>query len=238
MIDEGQTYKHRARAPRERASSFWSSDWSLTALLWLLIGNIFALPLDRFVPWGRLAARALLSLIIISGVVATARSRRFIAVTATFVLMFLFMGWEGVQRPNTRYLGVFNDLASLLFLGFFTLLILRQVLRAGPITSRRVQGAIAVYLLMGLLWALAYESLELLQPGSFSIKTQHGGTTLSELGYFSFTTLTTLGLGDIVPLSSLARSLTILEGLAGQLFPVILIARLVGMQIEYQQHRE
>ena len=129
MIDKGQTYKRRARARGERASSFWSSDWSLTVLLWLLIGNIFALPLDRFVPWGRLAARALLSLIIISGVVATARSRRFIAVTATFVLMYLFMGWEGVQRPNTRYLGVFNDLASLLFFGFFIVLILRQVLR-------------------------------------------------------------------------------------------------------------
>jgi hypothetical protein len=88
---------------------------------------------------------------------------------------------------------------------------------------------------MGLLWAFAYEVVELLQPGSFSLKTQSSGDTLSQLAYFSFTTLTTLGFGDILPVNPLARSLTVLEGLVGQLFPLILIARLVAMEIEYQR---
>ncbi len=144
-----------ARVRRRRGLSFWSSDWSLTILLWLLAGNIFALPLAHFLPWGRLAVRAVLSLIIISGVIATARNRRFVAVTTTFTLVFLFVGWEGVQRP-TLYLDVLNDVGALLFFGFFVALILRQVLRAGSITWHRVEGAVAVYLLMGLLWAFAY----------------------------------------------------------------------------------
>ncbi len=206
-------------------------------MLWLLAGNIFALPLAHFLPWGRLAVRAVLSLIIISGVIATARNRRFVAVTTTFTLVFLFVGWEGVQRP-TLYLDVLNDVGALLFFGFFVALILRQVLRAGSITWHRVEGAVAVYLLMGLLWAFAYDIVELLQPGSFSLNTQSSGGALPELAYFSFTTLTTLGLGDILPVNALTRSLAVLEGLVGQLFPVILIARLVAMELEYQRTRK
>jgi hypothetical protein len=119
-----------------RALSFWSSDWSLTVLFWLLVANIFALPLGRFLlfgRWGKLAARAVLSLIIISGVIATVRNRRFVAVMTTFTLAFLFVTWEGVRRP-TLYLDVLNDVGALLFLGCFVVLILRQVLCAGPIT--------------------------------------------------------------------------------------------------------
>ena len=146
----------------------------------------------------------------------------------------VFFGWEGLERSNL-YFHLFNDLYSLLFLGFLVVLILRQVFRAGPITSRRVQGSIAVYLLLGLLWAVSYEMVELLQPRSFGIIGQNGKAILPQLAYFSFTTLTTLGLGDIVPLNPLARSLVVLEALVGQLFPVILIARLVTMGIDYQQ---
>jgi len=62
-----------------------------------------------------------------------------------------------------------------------------------------------------------------------------GMAILPQLAYFSFTTLTTLGFGDIVPLNPLARSLVVLEALVGQLFPVILIARLVTMEIDYHQ---
>jgi voltage-gated potassium channel len=118
--------------------------------------------------------------------------------------------------------------------GFLVVLIIRQVLRAGPITSRRVQGSVALYLLLGVLWAVWYEIIELLQPGSFALTAQKYGDSLPQLAYFSFTTLTTLGFGDIVPVRSLARSLVMLEALVGQLFPVILIARLVTLEIEHQ----
>ena len=221
---------------RVRAAGFWSSDWSLTVLLALLIGNVFVVPLAEFATWGRLAARAIFSLIIVSGVIATVNHRRLIILATAVALGSLFVGWAEVRRPNPS-LRLLNDLDSLLFIGFLVVVILRQVLRAGPINWHRVRGSIAVYLLLGILWAISYDLIELLQPGAFSMRAQTGGADLQQLGYLSFTTLTTLGLGDILPLTPLARSLVMLEALVGQLFPVILIARLVAMQIEYQSAR-
>jgi hypothetical protein len=98
-----------------------------------------------------------------------------------------------------------------------------------------VQGSVAVYLLLGIIWAVCYEILELLEPGSFGVFGKKGEAAISQLAYFSFTTLTTLGLGEIVPIRPLARSFVVLEALVGQLFPVLLIARLVAMQIDYHQ---
>jgi Ion channel len=234
------TTESKPRAPgrrdllSRRAAGLWSTDRSLAVLLVLLIGNIFVIPFAEFATWGRLLARAILSLITISGVVATVRDRRITAVAIALTIGSLLVGWEDVAHPNL-YFHLCNELYSLLFLGLFVVLIMRQVLRSGPITLRRVQGSVAVYLLLGLVWAVSYEIIELLQPGSFGISAQKTSARVPQLAYFSFTTLTTLGIGDIVPLSPLARSLVMLEGLVGQLFPVILIARLVTMEIEHQR---
>jgi voltage-gated potassium channel Kch len=217
-----------------RAASFWATDWSLTVLLVLLAGNIFIVPLSEFATWGRFAARSIFALIIISGVIATVGNGPIVMLAILFGVGSVFVGWEGLERSNL-YVHLFNDLYSLLFIGFLVVLILRQVFRAGPITTRRVQGSVAVYLLLGLLWAVSYEMVELLQPGSFGILGQKSRAILPQLAYFSFTTLTTLGFGDIIPLSPIARSLVVLEALVGQLFPVILIARLVTMEIDFHQ---
>ncbi len=201
------------------------------------MSDIFIIPLAGFATWGRLAGRAILSLIIISGLIATVRDRRIILLAAALTVASLVVGWEDIERPNL-YLHLFNNLYSWVFIVFLIFLILRQIFRAGPITSRRVQGSIAVYMLLGMLWAVSYEIVELLDPGSFSFASHRAGATLPQLGYFSFTTLATLGLGDILPLSPLARALVVLEALVGQLFPVILIARLVTLEIDYRRNRE
>jgi hypothetical protein len=231
---EKQAAVGRRSTIRRRATRFWATDWSLTVLLVLLVGNIFIVPLSDFATWGRFIARAVLSLIMISGAIATVRDRRIVALALLMALGSMFVGWEGLERTNL-YIHLFNDLYSLLFVGVLVALILRQVFRAGPITPQRVQGAVAVYLLLGLFWAASYEMVELVWPGSFSFSHQEGRAVLPQLAYFSFTTLTTLGFGDIVPLNPVARSLAMLEALVGQLFPVLLIARLVTMEIDYQQ---
>jgi hypothetical protein len=233
VTNSEQRERRRARITR-RAQGFWSSDRSLTVLLVLLVANVFIVPLAQFATWGRLSARAIMSLIILSGMIATVRDRRIILLAVAFTVGSLFVGWEDAERPNL-YLHLFNNLYSWVFIVFLIFLILQKVFREGPITARRVQGSVAVYMLLGLLWAISYEIVELLDPGSFSIVTQHGGASLSQLGYFSFTTLATLGLGDILPISPLARSLVVLEALVGQLFPVILIARLVSLEIQSQR---
>lgn len=100
-------------------------------------------------------------------------------------------------------------------------LIIARVFRGGGITIYRIYGAIAVYLLLGILWGEFYILIYLFQPGSFYFNpsTQYGEPPISELIYFSFTTLTTLGVGDILPVHPIARSMTTLEALVGQLYP-------------------
>ena len=118
--------------------------------------------------------------------------------------------------------------AGLVSVAAMALVVLGQTFRAGPVNVHRIQGAVAAYLLLGLAWALAYELVALLATGAFS------GTGLGEgerpqFVYFSFVTLTTVGYGDVTPVHPVARSLAVAEALTGQLYPAILLARLVSL---------
>jgi len=100
--------------------------------------------------------------------------------------------------------------------------------------------AISVYLLLGFSWGLPYVMIFLLQPGAFNFGTSPGAASalmnlqphlFPILIYFSLTTLATIGFGDITPLSLQARYAAVAEGLTGQLYLAILVARLVGLHM-------
>ena len=108
---------------------------------------------------------------------------------------------------------------------------LREALRDGPVTGERLYAATSVYLLAGLAFALIYHVLGLVQPGTLSVAGSKGATyDLDTAIYFSFVTLATLGYGDVVPSTPLARSVAICEAVGAQLFLAVLIARLVSLQ--------
>jgi hypothetical protein len=113
------------------------------------------------------------------------------------------------------------------------------VFREGPVTWYRIQGAVAFYLLLGLAWAGAYELIELHWPNAFapppSTMMNQSEDPTARFVYFSFVTLTTVGYGDVTAVHPLARSLVTLEALMGQLFPAILLARLVSMELYHRQ---
>ncbi len=88
-------------------------------------------------------------------------------------------------------------------------------------------GGISVYLLLGIIWAALYREMEILSPGSFAGPDDSLG--FSNFIYFSYVTLTTLGYGDILPVTQKARSLAILEAITGVVFLGTLIARLVSL---------
>jgi len=91
-------------------------------------------------------------------------------------------------------------------------------------------GAVFGYFFIGLMWGFVFSVLESLQPGSFRV----GGGQAAELNkfmYYSFVTQTTLGYGDITPVTPPARSLSLLEAVIGQFYQAVLIARLVGLHI-------
>ena len=121
-------------------------------------------------------------------------------------------------------------LASVLALGSATWVILRDVLRREPVTTRKICGAVCVYLMMGMIWAFGYAILDIIRPESFALELGENGR-LGDFVYFSFITLSTLGYGDITPALSGAKALASLEAIAGQFYLTILVARLVGLHI-------
>jgi len=134
---------------------------------------------------------------------------------------------------------------AVVFLAYVTWAIMSAVVRPGPVTKDKIYGAMCVYLLLGMLWANLYGILEIAQPGSFSFPERTSPRTLveqsdyrdleHELSYYSYVTLTTLGYGDITPVTHRARQLSWLEALFGQLFIAITIARLVASQLMHSR---
>lgn len=111
--------------------------------------------------------------------------------------------------------------------------ILAQVFAAGPVNFRRIEGAIAAYILIGVVFACLYDLVHGLDPGAFRHSAgapEETGAVVSYL-FFSFVTLTTTGYGDVVPVHPVARSLAMLEAVTGQLYLAILLARLVSLEI-------
>jgi Ion channel len=117
--------------------------------------------------------------------------------------------------------------------GVLTWLVLRRVFCAGRVTVHRVLGAVAVYLLVGLMFAHIYRLIALGAPKAFLLLGQPATyeQIASHLTYFSFVALTTLGFGDITPVHPMAKSMTLLSALIGTLYPAILIGRLVSQEL-------
>jgi hypothetical protein len=112
-------------------------------------------------------------------------------------------------------------------------MVLLKVFEDGRITTHRVVGSIVVYMLFANVWSLIYYFLYLNFPESINIPEVYvkTGVPPSVFLYFSYTTLSTTGYGDVLPVSALARTLAIIEQLVGVLYPVVLIGRLVSLVV-------
>jgi len=138
-----------------------------------------------------------------------------------------------IVSPSHR-LATIGGFSWLLFFAYVTLTELRSVLKQKRITRESISMSVSVYLLLGLTWGLFYILLFDFQPQAFNF----GGTPAPSeqqvtpvLIYFSLTTLATVGYGDITPATLQARYAAVSEGIAGQFYLAILVARLVGMQM-------
>lgn len=140
--------------------------------------------------------------------------------------------WTAVMRVGIQFDTVRLMSALVLFL-VIAISLIQQVFRPGKVTGHRIRGAIAVYLLLGLLWAFAYTLLDLYIPDSFSetVKNTVHGSRFQQLVYFSFVTLTTVGYGDMAPIAPVSRSLAITEAIVGQMYLAVVLARMVSLEL-------
>ena len=218
---------------RSRLRRFWSSDVGLSALLVALVLIVFVLrPLVDLGLAGGRVVEVMIALVMLLSTWSVWGGRVRMVIIGICVGIVEAMRWLHLAGVAPR-IAPWAALASAAIIGLFIVLVLRRVFEPGPVTWHRIQGAVAVYLMFGLAWAQAYEFVEALVPGAFQFP--HGDVAtadwFSPLLYFSFITLTTLGYGDILPVHPIARSLAMFGALMGQLYPAILIAKLVSLQV-------
>jgi hypothetical protein len=202
----------------------------------LLIILVLSFLISPFISHSRTGTRIpVLSLLFLVGIIFTLRTlnlhrRIFLIVLATGsawysceVLLSYFL--RGELRDDFRMI-------SLTMYGFFLLiaivLLIYKMFSATEVTGDTIMGGISAYLLLGFLWAIFYTLIYLVDADAFHFSEQAGRASIF---YFSFATLTTLGIGDIYPVNRLAMSLVSLEVITGQMYLAIFISRLIGLHI-------
>jgi hypothetical protein len=183
---------------------------------------------------GRIAVSLAFALTLIFGSSATIHHR---------VLVYLVLGLtlsafivDQIVEFGRRYgLLPLDTALKLVCLSVLVLLTIKRAFRPGRVTGYRVLGGIAGYLLIGYTWSFAYQLLLEKVPDAIYFNSGNVDSLAWQplhLTYFSFTTLTTVGYGDVHPVHPIARSLAVAEALVGQLYLAILIASLVGMALQ------
>ena len=198
-----------------------------------------------FIPFlqGGIYSAALLNLlttiILLTGVYAVSDTKKHLYIASILGLPWVIINWSSlsihmaISEPAAISWGV-------LFFVYTTVVMFSHVIKGSKVTKETLYGAISVYLLIGLTYTSIYGLFESINAGSFNLINSEDAVyefKINDLIYFSYTTLTTLGYGDIKPITSYARSFAISEAIIGQLYLTILVARLVGLHISSIQKR-
>lgn len=216
---------------------FWTHDRSITALLIYLILSLFLWITFSGKGWIEFIIRDIVfNLIILSGIFAVLTRWK-------QQIFFILLGILALSVRIFSYafpvlwLHVFTSISAILFFSILVYLVLHHVFKEGPVNFYRIQAAIVIYLIMGIIWATMYELIYKINAGSFEFIdiAKPSENTFSQFLYFSFVTLSTLGYGDVIPVANVARSLVIFQGMFGMLYPVVMIARLVSMEVEHSK---
>lgn len=207
--------------------------------LYLLISLLlFALvfPVLEELGRGRIIFAIFYSATLLAAAYAVSESRGYFLLALSLAAPALATRWicNFVGGPWLQFLA---NVLSVLFLLLVATLILSHVLRAERVSREKIFGALSVYLLIGVIWSLLFFIVDFLVPGSFQ-SAQDRAFTGAQMIYYSFVTLTTLGYGDIIPISPSARALATVEALTGQIYLTVLIARLVGLHITHSSQQD
>jgi hypothetical protein len=184
---------------------------------------------------GTLVFRPVVAFIYLLVVLAILRTivlenKRFYKLTVLKVCSFgleLVAHFHLVPEAFEHPLHIVSRLVQIWFFFFFVWHLLRNIFSNKSVSVDTIKGGVCVYLLLGFAWLFIYRLLYEVNPQAFSVPFEG----VWQIIYFSFATLTTLGYGDITPVSSFAMMLTSLEAMVGLLFVAIFVARLVGLNI-------
>lgn len=226
-----------ARSPPRIAGALWQHHVAnrYRLVFYSLLLTLVVSPLFSLIGLGPLWLAPLLALSVFSAVFGAVRGRRhgIVLVALAGVLLFIAALPESLTGA---WLNVSAISGCMGFAVLATVVSVRYALRPGEVGTEQVYAALSGYLLIGLVFAVLYFAVDRFLPGSLGPAgaAPAGPVALNEMIYFSFVTLATLGYGDIVPHSDLARGLAVLEAITGQLYIAVLVATLIS---SYTQSR-
>jgi hypothetical protein len=180
----------------------------------------------------------MMTLVLLAAVFAVGGRRRMLTLAGCLAAPAMIGKWVHHFRPDWVPLAAYLT-AALVFVAFVIVNLLRFVLRAPRVSGEVLCASISAYLMLGLLWALAYTLEADVNPNAFAFNTAGAGSGQMsgfEAFYFSFVTLSTVGYGDITPVSRVARMLAVVEAMTGLLYVAVLIARLVALHSTPSAH--
>jgi len=163
------------------------------------------------------------------------RASRFL--TAAVFFTAVFISDVTVKRLGAGWSAgvlILVDCVYVAFLMLFLHYLFRALFNEKKVTSDSIKGGICIYFLLGVLWGVIYRILGFFDPSAFLFQAH----AARNLFYFSYVTLTTVGYGDIVPVSLLAQTLAFMEAVTGQIFLAVFIARLMGLHIAHVINRK
>jgi hypothetical protein len=213
---------------------FGTFRFSAIEFLVTLVLLFLATPMVEGLSGGDVIEAMLVTLAMVSAVLAVGGRRKTLIASLVLLTPALVGKWANRVWPHVVPPELFQA-ASAVFFGFVVVQLLRFILRAPRVDANVLCAGISVYLMLGLLWVPAYllaASVASPQLPAFSFSVPANASHVMNgfnAYYFSFSTLTTVGYGDITPVSNFARMLAILEAMTGTLFLGVLIARLVSL---------
>jgi hypothetical protein len=194
------------------------------ALLTLLV----ALPFLSEIPYGHIILSIVNVIVLLTAVAAVGRSWLSFVIAVILVLPALVFRFLALESGLPGYLALSWGFAAIFYV-FILADLLHYVLRRDLMTADKLYGAVAAYILIAVLWAQLHGVTQYFHPGAYAFGGTPKALDMAELIYFSFTTLATVGFGDITPALVHSRYLTVLEMVTGVMYVAILIARLTGV---------
>jgi hypothetical protein len=210
----------------KRVRHFSAVEFLIVLVVWLISASFV---LD--IKYGDLIETVIASLVLLSAVVAVGARRTTLITAVVLVLPALVGKWLNHSLPHAVPREVYTT-SALVFMAFVVAHLLRFVIRARQVDTQVLCAAVSIFLLLAILWSFAYMLVAEFVPGSF-LFTAGSDTQRTMAGfealYFSFGALTTLGYGDITPVSRVARSLAMAEATVSLFYVAVMIARLVSL---------
>jgi hypothetical protein len=210
---------------QEGVRRFSVAHFLIALVLWLV-----CFPFVDQLEYGMLIDAMLTTLVLLSAVLAVGGRHRTLLAAGVLLMPALVATWLDHFQPDVIARELTSGVA-LVFVGFVIAHLLGFILRAPQVTAEVLCAAVATYLMLAILWAVAYTLVERLVPHSFEFIVMgdpHRSMVRFEALYFSLSSLTTLTYGDIIPVSNAARMMATMEATTGVFFLALLVARLVG----------